>query len=308
MDNFSYTISPSLRQELEKVDRLITDSQLILLSPLDENYLRWEGLIEKIHGSLQIEHQITRKSEIASLLQLENKKKQNLAASIHAYKDAFYMVYFNWSASPAMIDSSDIAKLYKIFARRTTTFERLENSLRFLQVNPEHPLIQAALAQLLFLTGTSRTEENLRFSCIVAYLFLTKYGYTLRHTISIENIILHERPYLEDMVKNSSTIKNYSSYLEHYAQLFSGHCEKKLEKLRNKNFDPHLSRSTFSLSSRQKEILAFLDTPDSKISNKVVQKMFGISQITASRELARLASLTLIYSVGKGRSVAYKKV
>ncbi len=44
------------------------------------------------------------------------------------------------------------------------------------------------------------------------------------------------------------------------------------------------------------------------ITNKKVQKLFKVSQITASRDLAKLASVGLLFTHGKGRSVYYTKV
>jgi Fic family protein len=53
--------------------------------------------------------------------------------------------------------------------------------------------------------------------------------------------------------------------------------------------------------------MAIVDRPGTRITNKMVQKHFKVSQITASRELAKLATLGLIISIGKGRSIYYTK-
>ncbi len=65
--------------------------------------------------------------------------------------------------------------------------------------------------------------------------------------------------------------------------------------------------SFFDLNERQKEIISLVDKPNSKISNKHVQKIFNVSQITASRDLAKLASLGLLFAISKGRSTFYTK-
>ncbi|MCX6732604.1 MAG: hypothetical protein NTV98_03635 [Candidatus Roizmanbacteria bacterium] len=49
-------------------------------------------------------------------------------------------------------------------------------------------------------------------------------------------------------------------------------------------------------------------TPGAKVSNRMVQKKFKVSQITASRDLAKLADSGLIFAIGKGRSTYYTKV
>jgi len=61
------------------------------------------------------------------------------------------------------------------------------------------------------------------------------------------------------------------------------------------------------LNDRQNKILERLENPNLKITNKDVQKMFGVSQITASRDLSKMANLGILLPHGKGRSVFYTK-
>ena len=55
-----------------------------------------------------------------------------------------------------------------------------------------------------------------------------------------------------------------------------------------------ISSSFWDLNERQKVILGILDQPGVSITNKTVQKRFKISQITASRDLSKLAILGLL--------------
>jgi predicted HTH transcriptional regulator len=64
---------------------------------------------------------------------------------------------------------------------------------------------------------------------------------------------------------------------------------------------------TYQLSLRQKQILSLAEPPNTLVSNKLVQDTFRISQITASRDLAKLASLGLLIPHGHGRSTSYSK-
>ena len=69
-----------------------------------------------------------------------------------------------------------------------------------------------------------------------------------------------------------------------------------------------LPATFWEITTRQKEIMMYLENPTASVTNKTVQKLFNISQITASRDLARLANLGLLLAHGKGRSVYYTKV
>lgn len=67
------------------------------------------------------------------------------------------------------------------------------------------------------------------------------------------------------------------------------------------------ANSLWKLNDRQKKILDIMENPELKITNKIVQKQFGISQITASRDLAKMVNLGVLLPHGKGRSVFYTK-
>ena len=83
-----------------------------------------------------------------------------------------------------------------------------------------------------------------------------------------------------------------------------------LEKVTYSNLssEDYLPNSFWQLNDRQKSILGFLENPDATITNKRVRSLFKISQITASRDLTKLANLGLLFAHGKGRSVFYTKV
>ncbi len=69
-----------------------------------------------------------------------------------------------------------------------------------------------------------------------------------------------------------------------------------------------MAQSYFELNDRQTSILNMLDLPQGSITNRKIQKAYKVSQITASRDLAKLTTLGFLFSHGKGRSVYYTKV
>ena len=73
-------------------------------------------------------------------------------------------------------------------------------------------------------------------------------------------------------------------------------------------FQTDLPAAFWKLNDRHAEVMNLLERPGSKITNKKVQKMFKVSQITASRDLSQLVRLGLVFSGGKGRSTFYTKI
>lgn len=69
-----------------------------------------------------------------------------------------------------------------------------------------------------------------------------------------------------------------------------------------------MAEGFFELNDRQKSILNMLDQPTASITNRLTQKAYKVSQITASRDLAKLTTLGFLFSHGKGRSVYYTRV
>jgi len=102
--------------------------------------------------------------------------------------------------------------------------------------------------------------------------------------------------------------KNLTLWLEYFAGAVVTQLEKTLTEVLSEKYSLDVTRNFFELNDRQKEIMSILDQPNVVISNKKVQKMFKVSQITASRDLSRLSTLGLLFTHGKGRSVYYTKI
>jgi Fic family protein len=112
---------------------------------------------------------------------------------------------------------------------------------------------------------------------------------------------------LREAISKVDEEKNLTAWLEYFTKGILVQLQKALEEVEAPKFKTDLSASFWKLNQRQKIILSHLENPELKITNKDVQKMFDISQITASRYLSKLASLGLILSHGKGRSIFYTR-
>ena len=109
------------------------------------------------------------------------------------------------------------------------------------------------------------------------------------------------------MLSIANQTRNLTLWLEFFAEGIINQLEEALKDIENLSYKTTLPAAFFNLNDRQKHILTFLEEPGSRITNKKVQNIFNISQITASRDLAHLKTLGLLISHGKGRSVYYTR-
>jgi len=126
--------------------------------------------------------------------------------------------------------------------------------------------------------------------------------------ISFEEFYRRDIVTFKRMLDLSKIQGNLTLWLEYFAFCLMHSLEKTADIVKNQKFQEDLPASFWKLNGRQRQILETLDQPGVKITNKDVQKAHGISQITASRDLARLTNLGLLLAHGKGRSVYYTKV
>jgi Fic family protein len=176
-----------------------------------------------------------------------------------------------------------------------------------LETSSENPIIQAGIAQAEILRISPFPTGNGRVSRLLSYLYLFKYGYDARGLVFFDEYLRSDLVTLRQVLERAFTTGNSTLWLEHFAKGVLVQMQKSLESINNLSFKTTLPASFWKLNDRQKEILNYLEKPDEKITNKKVQSMFKISQITASRDLAKLANLGLLFGHGKGRSRFYTR-
>lgn len=126
-------------------------------------------------------------------------------------------------------------------------------------------------------------------------------------------MLLLEKPWMEEkriflgQYQTAVSKPNITSWLEYYIKLLAGQLEGTYAQMQ-KATPQQEHEGIGKLNERQKTIMTLLDDPKAVITNRTVQKIFHISQITASRDLTKLTSLGLLFTQGKGRSVRYTRV
>lgn len=305
----SYLHSPNILSSLKQID---ASRQAILLAPLQpqkELALRWDATINSVQCSLRLSQLDLKKEAISALLSTKTKKIQPPAerAAI-AYKKGIDYIAQYWIANPETVATKTIAHLQAISYEDSTTEANadIQMILDYLQVKPDHAVIQAAIA-FHFLTQREAVLSQNITARLLSRLFLYKYGYDCKGFISPEQHWAETQATLHELVRNSAISGNITGFIEYFVQGIEGHLAVTADKVLNST--EQVTESHFAhLNERQKQMVIFLDNPNTSLSNAMVQRMHRVSQITASRDLAKLNALGLVIPHGKGRSVYYTKV
>lgn len=297
MITFSYTISPELKFEIEKIEKLRSSILLELIEPSKELQMRWEANLDRAtHISRTTNNKLKR-------VEVERTKSGKDYITVYSW------IYHSWRLNPQKIQLNDVKKVFSFYHEASSLNEpEIKNMLDFTQVKPEHPVVQAGIVLALMLETYDQSQNILKHTLPISSIFLFKQGFDFRGMLDVEEYISNDRSRFLQLLKNAYKDGNLSKFLEYFAEAVSITAEKALRRVKNSEIKSDIPSSYFLLTERQKEIMSLFDKPTAKISNKTVQKKFGVSQITASRDLARLHNLGLIFSAGKGRSVYYTKI
>ncbi len=312
VSDLSYNLSSSLTESLQKIENL---RQKILLTPLSaktETRLRWEAMINRIYWSLVLSGSPLTKAEMVKLLTSEGKKKRFTGEEqeVISYKKALDYISQNWLVTTERITPKVVVTLHDLACPDQLRGGEapLKQVLDYLQASSENPVVQAGVAQIQLITLAPFSDGNGRTARLLALLFLYKAGFDFRGLLVLDEYFRRDLAAFRQTTENVSKSQSLTLWLEYFAQGVAAQLEKAQEDLTLQRSHLDLPATFWNLNDRQKEILTQMSQPDSTITNKKVQKQFKVSQITASRDLSRLAYLGLIFARGKGRSIYYTKV
>lgn len=311
MKDFSYTKSTVLMSQLNDIENLKRQLILTPLAPKTELKLQWQALLTHIHYTLALNGSSISQEHVLQLLSPQGKKNlSEVEGYVVRYKTALDYLYHNWLVNEKVVTAQDIVALYTItFAGiLRITEEDLDHTLQYIQVNSEHPFIQAALAQYLMLSLAPFSHANEEFSHVVFLLFLYKNAYDLRRMVVLEEYLFEDMIRYKDLLHKLSKETDLTEWLEYMTHAVSMQLKKVLKTIPSEKQNVGSYKSLIELNDRQKKILGLLRQPGTKMTNKMVQKLYRVSQVTASRDLSKLTSLGLLLAVGGGRSTYYTLV
>ena len=319
MLNLSYNLSSILRDRLQKIDLIRKDILLTPLSPKIELQMRWDIMIDRIYNSLALADSPLTKPEMIKILTSNMvfekdknfKKLSSEEENVLSYKRALDYISQHWLVPEKNVTVKDVLILYDIFYRGRLILppSRIQEVLDYIQAHEDHPIIQAGVVCLGIVRIQPFSLGNGRLSRLLSYVFLYKNGYDVKGLIEFEKTWTADRQTYSEAIRIALEVTSITLWLEYFSNsvltALAG-AYRKINTLTSENVGVH--SSFWELSDRQKSIINMLDQPGLTITNRKVQKHFGISQITASRDLSHLASLGILFTHGKGRSVYYTKV
>lgn len=317
MTNLSYNLSPKLNTYLEKIETLRKQILLSPVNPRSEVKLRWDASVNRVFWSINLSGNPVGKPETVKILsQLGLRKLGKDQKEILNYKKALDFITENYLVSNTEIGFNTIKKIYETCFSGIATKKgslkavqkEIDQILKYIQAGKDHPVIQAGIAQIEMINLTSKTDGNGCLARLIPYLFLYKHGYDFRGMLVIDEFLRRDVVTLRSVIENVAKTKNITLWLEYFAFGIATQLAKAVENIQKQKISTEVSSSFWKLNERQKEVLRMMEQPGVRITNKNVQKMFGISQITASRDLTQMTSLGLVFSHGKGRSVYYTRV
>lgn len=311
MLNIFYNVSPRLNEYLSRIEDL---RKQILLSPVTsdkELELKWEAIFNRIHYSLKLAGNSMKKTDMLKLLsEVTHEKMTEDQRTVLKYKEALDYISRNWRGSPNTVTAEAIIELHKIIAsgRLRVPQAGLQYLLDYLQSKTENPIIQAAIINIEMEKMQLFTEQNSLISHLTADVFLHKYGYDFKDFLAYEAAWMEDEKTFKENHERALSATSLTLWLEYFAESILKQLESIIQSIKTPKSGPDVKKSIWQLNERQKSILSFLDQPQATITNRQVQKRHKTSQITASRDLAKLANLGLLLSHGKGRSVYYTKI
>lgn len=316
--NLSYNISDKLRAYLDKIEKLRIEILITPLSPKNELRLKWDANLERIIWSLSLTNNPINKNKFIKLLTNPPKRKLTKEEKeVFEMQNTLGFIKEDWTASKNPVNLATVKKIYEISCRVSLgpmtglteySEKRIDTLFEYLQKGQDHPIIQAGITQAEVINITPFDNGNSRIARLLSYLFLYKGGYDFRGMLNLEEYYKRDVIMYKRMLEMAKIQGNMTIWLEYFAFGVGTQLEKALDIVKNLKFQEEIHAGFWKLNTRQQEIMEFFEKPGQKISNKEVQKIHGVSQITASRDLAKLTNLGLLLTNGKGRSVFYTRV
>jgi hypothetical protein len=315
MLTYSYNLSAHLKENLAKVENLRRMIILAPISPLTEKRMQWEATLQRTNWSFILQKKPISKSELVNIFsKVKLNKQSSETESAINYKKVFDYLYLNWLVTNKKVTSMAVRSIYKICSNKNSRSlsknkeEEINFFLNYLQTGNVHPVVQAGIAEIHLLNLSPFSQDNEIVANFLGYLFLYKYGYDIRRLLVKEEFLYKDYVLLKRIRENININQNLTVWLENYSEGIYTQLAKAYQLVQESKFTVEISPLFWKLNKRQQEIYTFLQQPNKKISNKDVQKMFAVSQITASRDLSKLTSCDLVFAHGKGRSTYYTLV
>jgi len=313
----AYNISPYLLRYLNKIESLRQQIILYPLAPKRELGLQFQATIDRVHFGLSLKedhvHPDKIKAVLANQIVFAMQKKRSMNDSfqrdILGYKQSLDYIKRDWYLSSRNVSLSAFTHLFSLTGNEQIKIseKKLQDIITYLNASNDNPFTQAALAKLQIRRLLLDTTQTELFSTMASYLFLYQSGMDCRGLLVLEKTWSQERKLFDGYYTTAIAKPNVTGWLEYFAKTVSNQLEITLESL-TQSATKIEEEKIGKLNERQKVIMTLVDDPKAIITNRTIQKIFHISAITASRDLAKLTMLGLLIQQGKGRSIRYTRI
>jgi hypothetical protein len=317
MTPIAYTITPYLLRYLSRLETVRRELILFPLSPKRELGLQFLTTIDRVNYGLALNdehvHPDTIKTILANQIVFSMQKKENykdkLQNDILRYKILLDYIKREWYLSSQSITVDTLLHLYSLSGNPEIKIpeKELADIVSYLHASADNPFTQAALAKLQIRRILPDSVHTELFSTMSSYLFLYQSGMNCRDLLVLEKPWSQERKLFDGYYATALAKPNVTNWLEYYVKTVCTQLEMTYQSLIQSQTKVE-EEKIGKLNERQKVIMSLLEDPKAIITNRTIQKIFHISAITASRDLARLTMLGLLIQQGKGRSVRYTRI
>lgn len=317
MQPVSYTFSSLLSENLSAIDMLRTKILSVALSPSAEHALRWASMVESILGSLSLSRQLITRQEIEQALTHPKPSMAKTGVSVIAYANALRWIAQHWTGNPRAVQAGDVAVLTAIALsqphRSQFAFASQEKNIaafcRYINSQHDHPVITAGLIHGYLCRSAIGILDQGRIARLSSSMILAQWGYDIRGIAHPETVWAEDPKAYDFALLQSETLGQLTPWLEYVAESIKASFIKLHQEVERRARGIHTSDDTIAdLSRRQQAIVDLAAAPEVRLTNRIVQSRYHISAITASRDLARLHALGILYAHGKGRSVYYTRI
>lgn len=311
----SYHLSDAIQQNINTIEATRTKVLLTPIKPKQEQKMRWEANINKSYWGLNLADNPLTKNQMAKLMSKPlSKRLKDYEKEVVCYIDTLRLISEYWTAHSQPLTPKNILEIYDISCKEVfgstasyykSKIDEIKKIIDFIESGNDHPVIKAGLLQIEVIKLSPFENGTGRVARLLSHLMLARFGYDLRGLLVIEDYYRNDLMSLKEATNSIEKYKNATKWLEYFTEGIKEGTEKTLKLLTST--DNSKIGSFWKLTDRQQKIFDSFINPDSKITNKIVQKKFGVSQITASRDLSKMVNLGVLLPHGKGRSVFYTK-
>ncbi len=311
----SYNLSDTIQNNINSIESLRSKILLSPIKPRTELKARWEANLSKAYWGLTLAENPLTKIQMGKLISKPTTKRLSIPEKeVLCYIDTLKMIREYWTAHESALSTKNILEVYdlsckEVFGTTASYYksksDEVKKILDFIESGKDHPVIKAGLLQIEIIKLSPFENGTGRVARLLSHLMLARFGYDLRGLLVIEDYYRNDLVSLKEATQSAENYKNATKWLEYFTEGIRQGMEKTLKSI--SGTDINKVNSLWKLNERQKKILDSMENPELKVTNKIVQKQFGISQITASRDLSKMVNLGILLPHGKGRSVFYTK-